>query len=69
MISATSRSVVLGTIHEVSSPLCNHTGTNLGTAFSDIVSITVGSLNCIPIEDSWIERRIACDIDSESDTG
>ena len=45
------------------------TGTNLGTAFSDIVSITVGSLNCIPIEDSYrIERRIACDIDSGNQT-
>ena len=42
------------------------TGTDLGTSFSDIVSITVGSLNCTPVEDSsyLVGRRITCDIGS-----
>ena len=43
------------------------TGTDLGTSFSDIVSITVGSLSCTPIENSYlVGRRISCDISSSS---
>ena len=42
-------------------------GTDLGTSFSDIVSITVGSLTCTPIENSYlVGRRISCDISSSS---
>ena len=43
-------------------------GTDLGT-FSDIVSITVGSLTCTPMENSYIaERRVACNISSGNQT-
>ena len=43
------------------------TGTDLATSFSDIVSITVGSLSCTPIENSYlVGRRISCDISSSS---
>ena len=43
-------------------------GTNLGT-FSDIVSITVGSLTCTPMENSYlVERRVACNISSGNQT-
>ena len=43
------------------------TGTDLGTSFSDIISITVGSLTCTPIENSYlVGRRISCDISSSS---
>ena len=45
------------------------TGTDLGTSFDDIVSITVGSLTCTPIEDSYlVGRSITCDISSGSQT-
>ena len=45
------------------------TGTDLGTSFGDIVSITVGSLTCTPIEDSYlVGRSITCDISSDSQT-
>ena len=45
------------------------TGTDLGTSFDDIVSITVGSLNCTPIGDSYlVGRSITCDISSGSQT-
>ena len=38
-------------------------GTNLGTSFSDIISITVGSLSCTPIKDYYLKgSRITCDI-------
>ena len=44
------------------------TGTDLGTSFSDIVSITVGSL-CTPFESSYlVGRRITCDIGSGNQT-
>ena len=43
------------------------TGTDLGTAFEDIVSIRVGSLTCTPSEDSYvIGTRVSCDIDGSS---
>ena len=46
------------------------TGTDLGTSFSDIVSITVGSLSCTPIEDSYlVGRRIMCDIIGHTQPG
>ena len=45
------------------------TGTDLGTSFDDIVSITVGSLTCTPIEDSYlVGRSITCDISNDSQT-
>ena len=38
-------------------------GTDLGTSFGDIISITVGSLTCTPIEKSYlVERSISCGI-------
>ena len=44
-------------------------GTDLGTSFSDIVSITVGSLTCTPIENSYlVERSVTCDISNGSQT-
>ena len=44
-------------------------GTDLGTSFSDIVSITVGSLTCTPIENSYLAgRSVTCDISSGSQT-
>ena len=43
-------------------------GTDLGTSYSDIVSITVGSL-CTPIENSYqAGRSVTCDISSGSQT-
>ena len=46
------------------------TGTDLGTSFSDIVSITVGSLTCTPIKDSYlVGRRIMCDIIGDTQPG
>ena len=45
------------------------TGTDLGTSFGDIVSITVGSLTCTPREDSYlVGRSITCDISNDSQT-
>ena len=45
------------------------TGTDLGTSFSDIVSITVGSVSCTPIESSYlVGRMITCDIGSGNQT-
>ena len=42
-------------------------GTNLGTAFEDIVSIKVGRLTCTPSEDSYvIGTSVSCDIDGGS---
>ena len=42
------------------------TGTDLGR-FSDIISITVGSLTCTPIENSYlVGRSISCNISSSS---
>ena len=46
------------------------TGTDLGTSFSDIVSITVGNLSCTPIEDSYlVGRRTSCDITGHTQPG
>ena len=43
------------------------TGTDLGTAFEDIVSIRVGSLTCTPSEDSYvIGTSVSCDTDGGS---
>ena len=45
----------------------NITGTNLGTSFSDIISIRVGSLTCTPRVNSYmVGRRIVCDIENGS---
>ena len=45
------------------------TGTDLGTSFGDIVSITVGSLTCTPIVTSYlVGRSITCNISSGSQT-
>ena len=45
----------------------NITGNDLGTSFSDIISITVGSLSCAPIEDSYLEgSRVTCNISSSN---
>ena len=45
------------------------TGTDLGTSFGDIVSITVGSLTCTPIVTSYlVGRNITCNISSGSQT-
>ena len=44
-------------------------GTDLGTSFGDIVKITVGSLTCTPIENSYLAgRSVTCDISSGSQT-
>ena len=44
-------------------------GTDLGTSFGDIVSITVGSLTCTPIVTSYlVGRSITCNISSGSQT-
>ena len=43
------------------------TGTDLGTSFDDIVSIAVGSLNCVPIESSYVVGgRVSCELASGS---
>ena len=47
------------------------TGTDLGTSlnFSDIISITVGSLSCAPIKDNYLKgSRVTCDISSSNRT-
>ena len=44
-------------------------GTDLGTSFGDIVKITVGSLTCTPMENSYLAgRSVTCDISSGSQT-
>ena len=41
------------------------TGTNLGVQFSDIVSITIGNRQCLPIEESYeVSREIQCTVSS-----
>ena len=45
------------------------TGTNLGAQFSDIVSVTIGSHVCTPIEEQYrTGERIVCNIDTISIT-
>ena len=45
------------------------TGTDLGTSFSDIISITVGSLSCAPIKDNYLKgSRVTCVISSSNQT-
>ena len=45
------------------------TGTDLGTSFSDIINITVGSLSCAPIKDNYlVGSRVTCDISSSNQT-
>ena len=45
------------------------TGTDLGTSFSDIISITVGSLSCSPIKDNYLKgSRVTCVISSSNQT-
>ena len=42
-------------------------GTDLGTSFSDIINITVGSLSCTPIKDNYLNgSRVTCDISSSN---
>ena len=44
-------------------------GTDLGTSLSDIISITVGSLTCIPNKDNYLKgSRVTCDISSSNRT-
>ena len=43
----------------------NITGNELGKSFSDIISITVGSLSCTPIKDNYLKgSRVTCNISS-----
>ena len=45
------------------------TGTNLGAQFSDIVSVTIGSHVCTPIEEQYrTGERIVCNIDTNNST-